>query len=168
MSVILLNADYSYLNRVSWQKAVTLLCKGKAEVLKYSDKVVRNFDRSVVMKIPLVMRLIKFIRTLYKTKVPFSKRNILTRDEHTCAYCGKQSKRLTIDHIVPKSKGGKTTWENTVACCKECNSKKGDKNCREVKMFPHKQPRQPTIYEFMLLKLKHLGIDELLRDLGVY
>lgn len=168
MAVVVLNMDYSYVNSVSWQKAVTLIYKGKAETLKYSDKIIKNFDGSVVMKIPIVIKLLKLIRTLYKRRVPFSKRNVLARDENICAYCGRKSKRLTIDHVVPHSRGGKTTWENTVACCKSCNSRKSDKSCQEAKMFPRKKPYQPTIHEFMLLKLKHLGVDVLLKDLGVY
>jgi 5-methylcytosine-specific restriction endonuclease McrA len=168
METILLNADYSFLNNISWQKAICLLTKGKVEVLKYSERVIKNFDGSVIMRIPLVMKLIKFIRTLYKTKVPFSKRNVLIRDGFQCAYCGEVSKNLTIDHIVPKSRGGKSTFENTVACCKPCNARKGNKTCRDANMFPNVKSYQPTISEFLMLKLKKLGIDNVLREVGIY
>lgn len=168
MSVILLNADYSFLNSVSWQKAICLIVKGKAEVLKFTERIIKNFDGSIVMKIPAVMRLIKIIRTLYRTKVPFSKRNVLVRDGYKCSYCGVESKSLTIDHIVPKSKGGKSLFENCVASCKSCNAKKGDMLCNKVGMFPKVKAYQPTISEFLSLKLKKLGIDKTLKDLGVY
>ena len=167
-NIILLNADYSYLGSVGWQKAICLMVKGKTEVLKYSERIIKNFDGSVVMRIPLVLKLVKFIRTLFKTKVPFSKRNVLVRDGFKCVYCGKESKKLTIDHIIPKSKGGKSTFENCVACCKQCNLKKGHKSCREAKMFPHVKIYQPTISEFLNLKLKKLGINETLKELGVF
>lgn len=166
--MILLNLDYSFLNQINWQKAVCLLTKGKAEVLKFSDKVIRNFEGTVVMHIPLVMKLIKLVRTLYKTKVPFSKRNVLIRDGFTCAYCGMESKNLTIDHIIPKSKNGKSTWENTVASCKKCNAHKGSRTCKEMNMFPKHKAYQPTISEFLGMKLKKLGVDIFLKDIGVY
>ena len=120
---VILNGDYSYLNTVSWQKAMKLLCKGKATVIKYTDAVV-NTAENVVMKIPAVMKLIKIIRTIYRTKVPFSKKNLFIRDSFICQYCGNKSNSLTVDHIVPRSRGGKKTFENCVACCKTCNNKR--------------------------------------------
>jgi len=168
MTVILLNSDYSFLNQVTWQKSICLLTKGKVEVLKYTDRIIRNCDGSVVMKIPAVLRLIKFIRTLFRTNVPWSKRNVIVRDNHTCVYCGQKSKRLTIDHVVPRSKGGKSSFENCVAACRSCNNKKGNKSCREAKMFLRVKPTAPTISEFLRLKLLNSGINQTLKDLGVY
>lgn len=168
MNVILLNSNYEFLNNISWQKAICLITKGKVEVLKYTDRIIRNFDGSVIMKIPAIMRIIKFVRTLYKTKVPFSKRNVLVRDGFTCAYCGTKSKNLTIDHIVPKSRGGKSTWENTVASCKKCNARKGNKSCVDAEMFPSHRAYQPTIHEFLRIKFNSMGIDKVLREYGVY
>lgn len=167
-SCIVLNADYTYINTVSWKKAIKLVINGKAEALKYSDKVITNFENTVIMKIPIVMKLLKLIRTIYKTKVPFSKKNILVRDGFKCAYCGSKSRGLTIDHIVPVSRGGKSNFENCVAACKECNSKKGNQTASEAHMYLKKQPNSPTISEFILIKIKHLGIYEVLKDLGVY
>jgi len=161
----ILNADYSYLNTVSWQKALKLLAKGKATVIKYSDHVIKTVED--IIKLPAVMKLIKLIRTIYRTKVPFSKKNVMIRDSHTCQYCGTHE-RLTIDHVVPVSKGGKSVFENCVAACKECNSKKGNKLPREIGMFPRKQPVAPTISEFTRVKAEKAGIFEILKDLGVY
>ena len=111
---IILNGDYSYLNVVSWKRAVCLLIKGKTEVLKWSDNVARNADGEEVMKIPLVMRLIKIVRMIYKNKVPYSKRNIFVRDGYQCMYCGTRKKvKLTIDHVIPQSRGGKSNFERT-------------------------------------------------------
>ena len=162
-NVVLLNADYSFLNTVCWKKAITLMTKGKTEVVKYSERVVRTAE-GLIMKIPAVMRLIKFIRTLYKTRVPFSKKNVMVRDGLACAYCGKDDVRLTIDHILPKAKGGKSTFENCVASCKPCNNKKGHKTCGEAKMWPKVSARQPTIHEFLLLRVKKLGIESIISE----
>ena len=166
--VIVLNSDYTYLNTVSWQRAICLMFKGKAEVLKYTEKVVRNFDKTVIMKIPAVLKLMKLVRSIYKSKVPFSKRNVMVRDGFVCAYCGTKDKRLTIDHVIPVSKGGKTSFENCVAACKNCNSTKNDRIPSEAGMYLKRQPYCPTISEFIRLKVKELGIDDILRDLGVY
>ena len=167
-SVLLLNADYSYLNQVSWQKAICLIVKGKVEVLKYTKRIIRNFEGTIEMLIPSVMRLIKIIRTLYRTKVPFSKKNVLIRDGFKCMYCGVKSKKLTIDHIIPRSRGGKSSFENCISSCKACNSKKGSKTPREAGMVLRGKTTQPTIQEFLNIKLKILGIDKTLKDLGVF
>jgi len=153
---------------VSWQKAITLLVKGKTEVLRYTEKTVSNFEKTVIFKIPAVMRLMKIIRVIYRNRVPFNKRNVIVRDEFECAYCGIKSKSLTVDHVIPLSKGGKSNFENCVAACKNCNAKKGNKLPSEIHMYIQKRPYQPTIAEFLRLKLKKLGLDVVLKDLGVY
>lgn len=162
---VILNMDYSFLNIVSWEKAIKLAEKGKATVVKYSDRVFRTVDK--VIKIPAVMKLIKLIRTIYRTKVVFSKKNVISRDRYTCQYCGSHE-HLTIDHVVPVSKGGKSTFENCVAACQECNAKKGNKLPREIGMFPKKQPVAPTISEFTRIKAEKSGVFDILKELGVY
>ena len=164
---ILLNADYTFLNVVNWKRAMCLLTKGKVQVLRHSERFIRTAE-GLAIKIPAVMRLIKLIRTLYINRVPFSKKNVLVRDGFKCAYCGNERKRLTIDHIIPKSRGGKTTFENCVSSCKSCNNKKGDKTPTEVHMYLKVKAYQPTISEFLRLKVKKLGINDVLKDLGVY
>jgi len=133
--VIILNSDYTYLNMVSWQKAFKIMVKGKATVVKYSDSVIKVAE-NLTMKIPAVMKLMKIVRVIYKNRVPFSKRNVMVRDGFRCAYCGIEGVRFTIDHVKPKSKGGKSTFENCVTSCKPCNLRKGSKSCSEVKMYP--------------------------------
>jgi len=163
-SVILLNADYSYLNAIKWKKALTLLAKEKVSVLKYSKRIIKSAS-GMIMKIPAVLRLIKFIRTVYRTKVPFSKKNVMIRDGMKCTYCGAENIRLTIDHIIPKMHGGKSTFENTVAACKPCNNKKGSKTCREAEMYPRANVHSPTISEFLGIKMRVMGIDKIIEDL---
>lgn len=162
-SVIVLNADYSYLNSVSWQKAMLLLEKGKVSVVKYSKKIINTVYDSI--KVPMIIRLIKFIRILYRTKVPYSKKNIFARDGYKCAYCGRKVEHLTVDHIVPKAIGGKSTFDNCVAACKPCNNRKGHKTCSEAKMWPKTRPYTPTISEFLQIKMKKMGIDEIIKNL---
>ena len=164
MTCVILNADYSFLNVISAKKAMCLLAKGKTEVLKYGSGIIRT-ARGLVFKIPAIMRLVKLVRTIYKARVPFSKKNVMVRDGFVCTYCGTKGVRLTIDHIVPKSRGGKSIFENCVASCKKCNSRKGDRSCREARMFPKTKAVQPTVMQFLGLKMKALGIDGILEDL---
>lgn len=164
---VLLNADYTFLNVVNWKRAMCLLTKGKVQVLQYSERIIRGAE-GIVMKVPAIMKLIRLIRTLYKTRVPFSKKNVLTRDGFKCAYCGTDKERLTIDHIVPKSRGGETIFENCVASCLPCNNKKGGKTPREANMYPRLKAYQPTIAEFLRLKVEKLGINDVLQDFGIY
>lgn len=161
---VVLNADYTFLNTVSTKKALCLLAKEKTEVLKYSEQVIRT-AMGLVMKVPAVMRLVKLIRTIYKARVPFSKKNVMVRDGFKCAYCGVDNVRLTIDHIVPKAKGGKSTFENCVASCKPCNSRKGHKSCSEARMWPKVNAHQPTVMEFLQLKMRALGINKVIEEL---
>ena len=84
MQVIVLNADYSYLNTIGWKRALNLLIKGKAEPVKESDKVITNSDGSQSFHVPLVMRLVNFVKTVYKGKVHYSRRNVFIRDGHQC------------------------------------------------------------------------------------
>ena len=164
---VLLNADYSFLNVVDWKRAMCLMVKDKVQVLKHSERIVRTVG-GVIVKVPAVMKLIKLIRTLYINRVPFSKKNVLVRDGFKCAYCGAERQRLTIDHIIPKSKGGKADFENCVSSCKPCNNKKGNRTPREAQMYLKVKAYQPTISEFLRLKVKKLGINDLLRDVGIY
>lgn len=162
---IILNADHTFLNVVSVKKAFKMVAKGKVEVLKYSEKIFKTIDAT--FKIPLVMKLVKLIRTLYRSKVPYSKRAVIIRDGFACAYCGATPSKLTIDHVIPRSKGGKTSFENCVAACKPCNNKKEDKTCSEAKMYMRVKPVAPTVMEFIRKKMEQLGIEEILKELYI-
>lgn len=162
--IILLNNDYTFLNIITWRRAFSLIVKEKVEVVKFSEKAIKT-AAGKIMKIPAVMKLVKLVRTIYKARVPFSKKNVMIRDNFTCVYCGEKNTRFTIDHVIPKYRGGKSTFENCVTACKPCNNKKGRKLCSEIKMFPKTKLIQPTISEFLILKVKSLGIDKILNDL---
>lgn len=163
---IVLNGDYTFLNTINWKRAVCLVVAGKTEVLKYSNKVLHSVNGKV-MNMPIVIRLIKVIRTIYKSHVPFTKRNVMVRDGFQCTYCGDKD-TLTIDHIIPTSKGGKNNFENCTTACKPCNNTKGNRTPSEAKMYLRKQPYSPTISEFFRMKMKQMGLDKFLEELGVY
>jgi 5-methylcytosine-specific restriction endonuclease McrA len=163
---IVLNGDFSFLNTIDWKRAVCLVVSGKTEVLKYSNTVLHTVN-GAIMNIPLVIRLMKVIRNIYKSHVPFTKKNVMVRDQYQCMYCGDKND-LTIDHIIPTSRGGKNTFENCTTACKPCNNKKGNRIPSEAKMYLHKQPNSPTISEFFRMKMKQMGLDKFLVELGVY
>lgn len=163
---VVLNADYSFLGLVSWKRAIKLIVKEKVEVIRSSDREICNGEGCAI-KVPLVLRLVHLVRYVYKNKVPFTRKNIYVRDRHQCQYCGSQEK-LSIDHVIPTSKGGKNNFENCVACCVPCNTYKDDRTPREAGMSLRKRPHEPTIMEFLILKMKTLGVDQTLKDLGVF
>jgi len=163
---ILLNADYSFMNVVDWKRALKLVVNQKATVLSYSERRILGAE-GLVMRIPAVMKLIKLIRSVYRARVPFSKRNVLIRDGFTCAYCGTKGSKMTMDHIIPRSKGGGSSFENCVACCRRCNTLKGNRTPSEAHMYLQIRPKQPTISEFLRLRLKRMGIHDLWEQLGM-
>jgi 5-methylcytosine-specific restriction endonuclease McrA len=143
--VLLLNADYMPLNITSFKKAYKLIYKGKAEVIEEDDMIVYT-PKSSFNK-PSVIRLKNYVYFNYR-KVTLSKINILKRDNFTCAYCGAKND-LTVDHILPRSRGGSNTWENLVTCCGKCNSKKNNKTPEEAKMPLLYKPYKPNFILFI-------------------
>jgi 5-methylcytosine-specific restriction endonuclease McrA len=135
--VLLLNASYEPLNVCTWKRAVSLMLKGKAEEVEYTEKLINR-----TISTPSVIKLRYYVAVPYK-ELPFSKKNVLLRDNHTCQYCGKKAKELTVDHIIPKSKGGGNSWENLVTACAECNCKKANRTPQEAGMKLVKNPLKP-------------------------
>jgi 5-methylcytosine-specific restriction endonuclease McrA len=141
---LLLNATYEPLKVVHWQKAVTLWCQGKVEIISRHDREVRapNFS----FKLPSVIRLLRYVRIKKRFDyVPFSRANIYARDEFTCQYCADKfsTQDLTFDHVVPVSQGGRKDWENIVTCCVSCNRRKGGRTPDEARMKLIRHPRRP-------------------------
>ncbi|MDQ7782737.1 MAG: HNH endonuclease [Desulfomonilaceae bacterium] len=159
-AVIVVNAGYEFLGLVSWQRAMTMVFTGKVEVVKESDKIVQTVTRT--FRVPAVIRLLKFIRRIYRREVPFSRKNVLVRDSFVCQYCGGEYSAgdLTIDHIIPKVQGGSNEWTNVVTCCRTCNIKKGGRTPRQAGMHLIRKPFKPTIMEFLNLYLRRrFGMD---------
>lgn len=141
-TVLVLNSSYEPLNITSWRRAIVLLLKEKAQVL--SNRVIRLLS---YVSIP-VSRIIS-----HKP----SKGMIYKRDDNKCQYCGS-TRHLTIDHVIPKSKGGSEDWDNLVVACSSCNTKKGDKLLEQTGMKLAKKPRAP--YNTMQIKLDKCNIPE--------
>lgn len=135
--VLVLNASYEPLNITSWRRAVVLLLKGKAEQVEHNGKILYPG-----MPLPTVIRLRHYVRVPYK-EIPLTRRNLLHRDDHRCQYCGNARDLLTLDHVLPRSRGGKDTWENIVTACVRCNVKKGNRTPEEADMFLKSTPRRP-------------------------
>ncbi len=151
-TVLLLNASYEPLKIISWQRAVTMFFMGKVEVLEEYDHDIRSV--SLVIKVPAVVRLLRFINIGRKAP-PLCRTNILARDNFECQYCARPltSKEATLDHVVPRSQKGKTTWENIVCCCTNCNRKKGGRTPAEARMLLRKKPVRPDWLPVLTMKL---------------
>jgi 5-methylcytosine-specific restriction endonuclease McrA len=141
-NALLLNATYEPLRVISWKKAITLVTMGKVEVIEEYDREVRSV--SFTIRLPSIIRLIRYVRRK-KSGVKFSRQNIYARDKNQCQYCGRKlsSEELTYDHLIPKSRGGKTEWTNIVTCCMDCNRKKGGRTPEDAQMGLLRKPEKP-------------------------
>jgi 5-methylcytosine-specific restriction endonuclease McrA len=140
--VLVLNATYEPINVCTVRRAVVLLLKDKAEVIEHGEWDLRSATAS--LKRPVVIRLVTYVRIPRDThRRKITRRAVFARDEWTCQYCGARS-NLTVDHVVPKSKGGGSSWDNIVASCAPCNRRKGDALPRQAGMRLLKQPRTPS------------------------
>jgi len=139
--VLVLNATYEPINVCSMQRAVVLVLKDKAEVLEGAARRLRTSESSLTL--PLVIRLSYYVRVPRHESRKITRRAVFARDGYSCQYCGSGA-RLTMDHVVPRSRGGNSSWENVVTSCAPCNHRKGDRLPAEVQMFPKKAPRPPA------------------------
>lgn len=142
LSCLVLNASFEPLTVVSAKRALILLLADKAECLEQDyDNVFHS--HSTTFPAPVVIRLSKFVKVPYSTHVGLSRRALMARDGGKCVYCGS-SLDLTIDHVVPKAKGGQHTWDNTVVACRKCNNKKGHKTLAQMGWELSRPPRAPS------------------------
>lgn len=149
-SALILNADYrplSYfpLSVWSWQDAVKAIFRGSVRVISEYDQEIRSPTRS--FKLPSVLALKEYIPM--ERSPAFTRFNVFLRDKWQCQYCGGHFKtnELTFDHVIPRSKGGRTSWDNIVSACRCCNTRKGNKLPELIGMIPIKKPRVPSVYE---------------------
>jgi 5-methylcytosine-specific restriction endonuclease McrA len=149
--VLVLNASYEPLQLISIRRAVVLLLQDKAELVEAARQRLRA--SGISFEVPLVIRLVRYIKIPRRLRLPCSRRGVLARDRETCMYCAAQPGRgnLTVDHVLPRSRGGPTTWENVVAACRECNHRKGGRTPEEANMVLLTVPRQPQYVAFALL-----------------
>ncbi|MBP6832752.1 MAG: HNH endonuclease [Deltaproteobacteria bacterium] len=141
-ATLLLNATFEPLKIISWQRAVTLMFLGKAELVEAYDEIIRGISTSIAM--PSVVRLRRYAR--HDRRVKFSRGNVYRRDGYACQYCGVQpgASRLTLDHVVPRARGGRMEWTNIVTCCVTCNGRKADRTPEQARMELARPPVRPA------------------------
>ena len=142
VSVLVLNQNYEPLNVCNVRRALVLVLRGKAEVIEIAHGVFRTARMTYVL--PSVIRLIQMIRRP-RPKVRLTRREIFTRDGWACVYCGRSTRELTLDHVLPRHRGGPHTWENLVAACKACNHQKAGRTPAEARMALAQQPSAPRV-----------------------
>lgn len=148
-SVLVLNQNYEPLNVCHPIRAYILVERGKAEVLEHGRGSMRSAARS--HPLPSVIRLIYLIRRP-RPQMRLSRREIFNRDNHLCQYCGRRgTKDLTLDHVLPRHRGGRHTWENLVTACKTCNHKKAGRTPQEARMALMREPYQPRVNNYYVV-----------------
>ncbi len=140
--MLVLNASYEPINVCNIRRAAVLVLKERAEILERGEGALHS--ERLVFQRPCVIRLVRYVRVprdVHRRKI--TRKAVLARDAWTCQYCGHQSGGLTVDHVIPRSRGGRSVWENIVASCAPCNRKKGNLTPREARMHPRNHPRPP-------------------------
>src|SRR5436309_5913025 len=143
--VLVLNASYEPINICAARRALVLVLKGVAAAEEVTSHAIHSTRRTVAL--PSVIRLLEYRRIPHQTRA-LSRKNILMRDRYTCQYCHKtlNSGELTLDHVIPRSRKGETTWENLVACCHTCNNRKGNRTPEEAGMRLARAPRPLSLH----------------------
>ncbi|MCF8083013.1 MAG: HNH endonuclease [Deltaproteobacteria bacterium] len=161
--VLLLNITYEPLRIINWKKAVTMLTLGKVEVLEEYGTEIHSV--SFTLKLPSVVRLLMMAKKP-KTSVKFSRQNIYARDKYHCQYCGRKfpTEDLSYDHVIPKSRGGKTVWTNIVTACLACNRKKGGRTPKEARMRLIRKPTEPKWLPALRVTIGYKTIPHSWRD----
>jgi 5-methylcytosine-specific restriction endonuclease McrA len=147
--VLVLNATYEPINVCTVRRATVLLLKDKAEMVEHASWELRSESLSVPR--PMVIRLVTFVkvpRDTHRRKI--TRRAVFARDGWQCQYCGARTS-LTVDHVIPRSRGGGSGWDNIVASCAPCNRRKADRMPHQVNMHPRVKPRTPSAHIFIQL-----------------
>ena len=138
--VLVLNQNYQPLNICDVRRAVALLGKGKAETVQYGADYIHSVSR--MFERPEVIRLVYMVRKpLHRRKL--SRREVFSRDDQTCQYCGTRGSQMTLDHVIPRCKGGMHVWDNVVTACQRCNHRKAGRTPKEAGMALRAMPREP-------------------------
>ena len=149
-----MNASYEPLNVCSVRRAHVLVYKGKAEVIEELDRALHSATTSFPW--PHVIRLVQYVRVPRTVQRKISRRALFARDGWRCVYCGSAGGRLTLDHVVPRSRGGDSVWENVVTSCAPCNLRKGNRLLHEIHMELRELPRVPAPVLFIRLAAPHI------------
>jgi 5-methylcytosine-specific restriction endonuclease McrA len=151
--VLVLNLNYEPINVCDVRRAVVLLGKGKAELLENGRGEIHT--PTFTLTIPSVIRLAYLVKRPFSGR-KLSRREVLLRDRYTCQYCGRQTKELTLDHVIPRKQGGRHTWENVVSACIPCNRKKAGRTPYEAGMRLLRQPRAPYPNPYSILQNRQI------------
>src|ERR671924_1625876 len=136
---LVLNGSFEPLAVVTARRAVVLVLKEKAEILESNGMVFRS--EKLAIPAPSVVRLQYFVRVPYRARASLTRRAVFARDEWTCQYCGRPAEN--VDHVIPRSRGGEHVWENVVAACRRCNSRKENRLPDEVGIHLRREPFAP-------------------------
>jgi 5-methylcytosine-specific restriction endonuclease McrA len=137
---LVLNATYEPLGVVSSRRAVVLVLTDKAVSVEDGDDVLHGVTRTIC--VPAVVRLTRFVRVPYRASVPLTRRAVFARDGGRCVYCGAAA--TSLDHVIPRSRGGEHIWDNVVASCSRCNHLKADRDIKTLGWRLRRAPREPT------------------------
>src|SRR5215218_4638384 len=145
--VLVLNATFEPIHVCSVRRAAVLVLKSKAEMLERGEVALHS--EMLELERPVVIRLVTYVRIprdIHRRKI--TREAVLARDAWTCQYCGSERSGLTVDHVIPRSRGGESVWENIVASCAPCNRRKGNRTPHEARMHPanHPKPPGPTVF----------------------
>ena len=156
-NVLLLNGNGDVLTFIPWPRAISLVLKGRVTVYETFEDEVRSQSRT--FKIPAVIGLLKMVPFKHGGSVTLCKGNLLIRDEYKCMYCGRELRpnSMTVDHVIPVSRGGRRVWENVVAACKPCNGKKDNRMPEEAHMPLRGRPWVPTRKVVLREHAKNMG-----------
>lgn len=142
---LVLNASYEPLSVVPTRRAVVLVMRGRAVSVVEREEI--WFSERDAVVVPSVVKLTSFVKVPYRHSVPVTRRAVFGRDGHTCQYCGGQAE--SIDHVLPRSRGGEHAWDNVVACCRGCNMRKGDRLPSEAGLVLRTKPAAPRRYAWI-------------------
>ena len=166
-NVLVLNFTYEALGIVDLKRAVCLVFAGKAEVVHSGAGELRA--STIAIRMPSIVRMLYFIKRHKPPRVPLTKKNVLLRDDYTCAYCGECGDRqtMTVDHVRPRRQGGRSTWDNLVAACSLCNGRKRDRTPEEARMPLRVKPREPQHIPYVVIQ-RHTAPNEWIKCLSLY
>ena len=148
-AVLVLNQNYEPLNVCTARRALVLVLRGRAEVVEIGRGVIRSAKLRI--QLPSVIRLVQYIRRP-RTRVRLSRREVFARDGFMCMYCGKEAPELTLDHVVPRHRGGRHSWTNLAAACKKCNHRKAGRTPAEARMRLIRRPFEPKVSPYYLFR----------------
>jgi 5-methylcytosine-specific restriction endonuclease McrA len=165
MQTLVVDAGFQPVNMISGFEALVMVISEKADIVSTYDKIVRSV--SLTFHLPKIIKLKRIVKTIRKNaQIAYSKYNVHLRDNFTCQYCSKvlNQKTATVDHVTPKSRGGKNTWENTVTSCGTCNNKKDSKTPKEANMVLLRTPQKPKIISMIKQELQEV-MNEMIKDI---